>query len=241
MSINLELQTLYARHLDHAVKHGQGTLPLPTNPMLLCYDEQRFADSSLRVMICGQETVGWDTLGSSVETGMATYRRFFVERQFYPGYGKSAFWKAFRFFEDHLPGIVGTQKIQFLYQNISKMGRADSRTGVPDSIRQVEREHFNVVSQEMRILAPHMVLFLTGGRDGDIRFHFPDARFQQAGANPDLRKRAWVASAHLPAVSLRLYHPSYFAGWSRVLKKEYLALISEKWASLAGGGNPLIP
>ena len=80
----------------------------------------------------------------------------------------------------------------------------------------------------MRILTPDIVIFLTGDRDQDIRFHFPDVEFSQAGDETDLRKQAWVISESLPCVSLRLYHPSHYSGWTRKLKAEYLRLINEK-------------
>lgn len=228
MALNLNLRSIYESHWQSLV--GYGTKigdPIPANPMLLKFDELAFSRADKRIMICGQETWGWDSFGTSIDAGMNTYQRFFIERGFYPGYGRSAFWKAFRFFERSLSDTFQGQQIQFIYQNISKIGRNDDQTGVTTNIRNLEREHFPVFRKEVTLLQPDIILFLTGpDRDHDIRFHYPDATFNPAGDETNIRKCAWVSSSALPSLSLRLYHPSYFAAWSHQYKREAVSLVS---------------
>lgn len=230
MNINSKLKDIYEETWPDLLANGHKiTDPIPTNPMLLSFDEQFFSQADKRILICGQETWGWGDFGSSVEDCMSGYYSFFIDEEFYPGYGVSAYWKAFRFFESQFGSLYQGQKIQFIYQNLSKIGRNDGGTGVTNEIRTLERKHFPVFKKEIELLRPDMVLFLTGpDRDHDIQFHFPDAEFSQAGEEPNLRRRAWVSSPDLPAASLRLYHPSYYAAWSNRYKNEAVSLLIQR-------------
>ncbi|KKO45779.1 hypothetical protein WG68_08670 [Arsukibacterium ikkense] len=229
MDINSQLIELYEPKWLNLLQNGRKiTDPLPADPLLLCFDSAKFSAAHKRILICGQETWGWGDFGSTVEDCMEEYRRFFINAEFYDGYGGSAFWKAFRFFEAQLESIFEGQRLQFIWQNISKIGRNDD-TGVTDEIRKLERGHFPVFKEEMKILKPNIVLFLTGpDRDHDIQFHFPDVQFSQAGDEPNLRRRAWVSSAELPFLSLRLYHPNYYAAWTHQYKNEAVSLLKNR-------------
>ncbi|MEC5343080.1 hypothetical protein ABRZ24_10810 [Brenneria populi] len=231
MHINSYLKALYEANWPALLENGRQIAgPAPTNPLLLCFNEAEFLQANKRILICGQETWGWGAFGATVEDCMAGYRRFFIDGAFYDGYGVSAFWKAFRFFESQLVRILGGQQLQFIWQNLAKIGRNDGKTGVTDEIRTLERAYFPVFKAEMKLLKPDIVLFLTGpDRDLDIRFHFPDAVFSQAGDESNLRRRAWVSSAELPAASLRLYHPRYFGAWSHQYKNEVVSLLKSRF------------
>lgn len=230
MNINSKLKDTYQKTWPDLIENGHKiTDPIPTNPMLLSFDEEFFSQADKRIMICGQETWGWGDFGSSVEDCMSGYYSFFIEEEFYPGYGKSAYWKAFRFFQSQFNSLFQGQKIQFIYQNLSKIGRNDGETGVTNEIRSLEREYFPVFREEMKLLQPDVVIFLTGpDRDHDIKFHFPDATFQQAGDEPNLRRIAFVSSDDLPAATLRLYHPSYFGAWTEEYRDEAVSRIIKK-------------
>ena len=239
MNINSKLLELYAPQWTALIENGHKIKgPVPTSPMLLCFDEVEFSQADKRIMICGQETWEWDEFGSSMEDCMESYKSFFIDGEFYDGYGVSAFWKAFRFFESQFSRIFEGQKIQFIWQNLAKIGRNDGATGVTDEIRSLEREYLPVFRDEMKLLQPDVVLFLTGpNRDHDIKFHFPNADFQQAGDEPNLRRRAFVSSADLPPATLRLYHPSYFCAWTEQYRDEAVSLIV-KQGEQGSAGNP---
>ena len=219
MDINVNLLDLYSRHWENLLLNGKSLAPdFPTNPMLLWLDEDHFSTAAKRIIICGQEPWGWDGFGTSIEEGMKSYRRFFVEEQFYPGYGQSAFWKAFRFLKAAICKLFPDDQCYFIWQNVSKMGRNDGNTGVTDEIRQLERKCFPVLREEMALLKPDVVVFLTGpNRDWDITFHFPDATFTPL-AGYSTRQMARVRSAALPATTLRLYHPNYYRAFTNSYK-----------------------
>ena len=230
MNINSQLKELYESKWPALLENGRNIAgPVPTSPLLLSVDEAEFSQADKRILICGQETWEWMSFGSTVEDCMACYRSFFVDGEFYEGYNTSAFWKAFRFFESQITNFFEKQKLQFIWQNLSKIGRNDGETGITDEIRSLEREYFPAFKDEIKVLAPDMILFLTGpNRDHDIRFHFPDAEFFQAGDEPNLRRRAWVSSTGLPSASLRLYHPSYFGAWTHQYKNEAVSLLKSR-------------
>lgn len=227
MSINSALHALYSKHWRAFIENGIAIRdPEPTNPLLLSFDDAAWERASMRVMICGQETWGWEAFGVLVREGMEGYNRFFVQKQFYPGYGKSAFWKAFRFYEHRLPEAFPKENLVFIYNNLNKIGRNDGKTGVSPEIRALEREFFPVFREEVELLQPDVVLFLSGpDRDHDIAFHFPDSDFKQAGDEPNLRRRARVVAPALPKASVRLYHPSYFRAWTHAYKEEAVDLV----------------
>jgi hypothetical protein len=242
MNINSKLLELYTPKWASLIENGHSIKgPVPTNPMLLSFDEGDYSQADKRIMICGQETWGWGEFGSSMEDCMASYNSFFIDGEFYEGYGISAFWKTFRFFESQFARIFEGQKIQFIWQNLSKIGRNDGETGVTGEIRSLERQFFPVFRDEMKLLEPDIVIFLTGpDRDHDIKFHFPDADFQQAGDEPNLRRSAFVSSVDLPAATLRLYHPSYFGAWTEQYRDEaVLQIIKKESKTLVANGNNL--
>lgn len=218
MSINNTLTELYRKHWDTLHQKGKALTIPPANPLLLCVNEEEYEAADKKIMICGQETWGWSGWEQSIEATIEVYRKFFLNKEFYPGYGKSAFWKAFRYFENELTRAFSDQKLTFVWQNISKIGRNDKKTGVTPEIRQLERECFPVFSEEMRVLAPDIIIFLTGPhRDLDIFFHFPKAEFKSV--NDRVRRWCRIYQKDLPDVTVRTYHPSYYRGFNNSLKE----------------------
>lgn len=70
------------------------------------------------------------------------------------------------------------QKIEYLWNNLSKIGRGGKDFGqccgkpTPE-IRDIERRYFNVIMDEVNILKPHIIIFLTGFyADNDIKEKF---------------------------------------------------------------------
>jgi hypothetical protein len=229
MSINDQLAQLYSAHWDDLIKHGAEVCsPPPTNPLLLKLDEGAFASASKRILICGQESA-WARFGTSIDDGMEKYFQFFIKGGLYSEVGGSSFWKAFRYFEREFRQLFGKDDCTFIWQNLSKMGRFDGENGVTPAIRQLERDHFPVLRDEMAILQPDIVLFLTGpNRDDDIRFHFPDVQLSTAGTESNFRRLAWLSSRDLPVASLRLYHPRYGPASTKEYKSSVVDLINQR-------------
>jgi len=183
-------------------------------------------------MILGQETKGWgSTSGFSrcAEEGMKRYKSFYVDKSFYNGYKRSVFWKGFIFFKREIEKQHKGKEVTFIWNNISKIGRPNAKTGVSQNIRNVERNYFPVLKEEIKIINPDVVIFLTGpNRDHDIEFHFSDYKITHSGTSSTQRELAFVNATNLPSVSLRMYHPSYFKGFNKKLKANALELLTKK-------------
>jgi hypothetical protein len=203
MSINDRIQDIY--------KHNWAVLqkslkPLDsrcyTNPFLITFDEELFRKADLKVMIFGQETKGWgdkDGMLDTPESTAAMYEEFFCQKKFYGGYGKSSFWKAFRYFQKEIQRKHPDKSIYFSWNNINKIGKSKGKTGVNSEVRVIERNTFSVISSEVQAFEPDIVIFLTGpNRDSDIKHHFNDAEFSSVHADIKTRGLAKVRSEFLP-------------------------------------------
>jgi hypothetical protein len=223
MNINEATINLYgANWLELKGQLGALSRDQYTNPFLLAFDEEELKSCDMRVMIFGQETKGWGEesgIIDSAEEVVSMYHHFFCQKNFYAGYRKSAFWKAFRYFEKQIKGIYPDKKICFSWNNINKIGKSGGKTGVSSDVRKIEYESFSVISYEVEIFKPHIVIFLTGpDRDCDIKHQFKDAEF--TAISPDIKTRALakVKSKLLPDQTIRMYHPSFFGGFYKVRK-----------------------
>ncbi|MBV35636.1 MAG: hypothetical protein CMP47_09305 [Rickettsiales bacterium] len=231
MSINQKLHSLYA---DNWASLQEKLKPLNprkyTNPFLITFDEELLEKSDLKVMIFGQETKGWgDRFGilDTPEAVIAMYDKFFCQKNFYGGYGTSSFWKAFKYFEKKLQKAHPDKNVYFSWNNINKIGKSNGKTGVSKEARAIEREAFSVISYEVKVFEPDIVIFLTGpNRDGDIKHHFNDAEFTLLDPKSDIRKLAKVSSNFLPVRTIRMYHPSYYGGFNGIRESALGAIIN---------------
>jgi len=235
MGINKELENLYKKYWDDLMEHGHRIVDKkPTNPLLLKINEDLFSKSDLKIMIYGQETKGWHELATPIEVSMDKYEEFFFSKNPYNGYKKSAFWKAFNFFKKGLEQHHKEKELYFIWNNISKIGRSDKKTGVTPDIRNLERAYFPVMKEELLILKPDIIIFMTGGRDRDIKFHLSDITFKYIEmGNSKLAKRKYKPAMqlideynYLPNKSVKVYHPSYFGGFNYI-KNDALKFLSE--------------
>lgn len=197
-----------------------------TAPFLLWIKEEEWSTADLRIMIVGQETKGWwDKEGypKTVDEAMNRYRISCYEnkdgKHIFKKHKTGAFAKQYNYFEKMIRKEVqkyGDIKTAFLWNNISKFGRANEKAGVSEKTREIERAYFPVVADEFKILEPHIVIFMTGpNRDHDIKFHFPKCNFVKCSEH-EKRKIAKIEGEAFEAI--RLYHPSYFGGFNKCKK-----------------------
>ena len=234
MSINQTLRDLYRENWDEL----QGKLRVLdsnkyTNPFLISFNEEELNQADIKVMIFGQETKGWgdnkEEHGSldTPEAVIDMYHKFFCNKEFYKGHKKSAFWKAFRGFQDGLETAHPEKSIYYSWNNINKIGRPNRKTGVDKEVRSVERATFSVIASELKAFEPDIVIFLTGpNRDGDIRHHFSGANFAAIDPNIQTRALAKVSHQDLPERTIRLYHPSYFGGFNKIKKQALTGIVN---------------
>lgn len=221
--INQLLAELYGKYWNSLIENGNQIMSSNiANPLILKVNEEVFAESDLKVMVFGQETWNWHNFSTSIEDGMNRYESFFIDEIFYQGYKKSAFWKGFNFFKDSINNHFKDKKVTYIWNNISKIGQNNGKTGVTKELRDLERAYFSVIKEELLILKPDIVIFFTGNRDGDIRFNFPDVVFKPIEMKNKKRAKkkytpsSQVISKLLPYKSVKLYHPSYFGGFHYV-------------------------
>jgi len=243
MSKNKELKELYEKfwgeletNAKQIIQEEEKQENKPANPLLLKIDEDEYESSDLKVMIFGQETWGWNkSFGKSIEEGMSRYESFFIKEGFYKGRSKSVFWKAFDFFKNELNKHHNNKKIVYLWNNISKIGR-DGERGTTKKIRNLEQTYFPIIKEEIKILKPDIIIFLTGNRNSDLKFHFSDVKFKKyqnsatllsKNGNMKFQPTYQVISKDLPTKSVKIYHPSFFGGFNNI-KNDAIRLITQE-------------
>ncbi|MDR2119131.1 MAG: hypothetical protein LBP25_06325, partial [Tannerellaceae bacterium] len=148
--------------------------PEPSNPFLICVDEEeQWTKADLKVMVFGQETCGWEGYaGTPAEYLLDLYRRRFHGREWEEG-DRRPFFRAFSLLAALLAAKFPDKHIQYLWNNIIKVGRSDEKGRPPVHIYELELEYFCVIPSEVEILRPDVILFFTGpDYDDAIRNNF---------------------------------------------------------------------
>ena len=130
---------------------------LATHPLLIKTDDE-YAKADLKVMFFGQETNEWNGVFeeyADLESVLAVYEDFYLKRG-YEQYGKP-FWNFIR----NLKSTQSTKKIGYIWNNVLKIGKSESGTPQQGLINYTI-DYFNVIPQEIEILKPNVLLFLSG-------------------------------------------------------------------------------
>lgn len=206
----------------------------PTYPLLIdigqwvddVQNESWYTDADLKVMVFGQETNEWagecDDFGTppskvfdpgiSLGAVCGVYENFYKshytgKEMLYNGnrYGSFhyGFNKLMAAFNQHFPD----RNIAFVWNNIVKIGKAKDRGFPCNDIYDIERKHFDVIKEEVGILQPDVIVFLTGTYDERIKDVFGNVTFEPVA--PFARNE--VAKVSLPEFNIpafRTSHPS---------------------------------
>jgi len=198
--------------LNRILEDGDSDIK-PANPLLIHIDsEDDWEKADIRLMFFGQETNGW--FGEWREEsrpgrpGIAdlqeVYDVFFNKNA---GYG-GQFWNGIKRFKKLLQEKYPEKKISWIWNNVVKTGKEDAKGLPPDYIYEVEREHFPVIKDELKITKPNLVLFLTGPNyDGIIKDNFGEIAYQ-AVTPYSARQISQVTIDNVP-FAFRTYHPGY--------------------------------
>lgn len=130
---------------------------LATHPLLIKTDDE-YAKADLKVMFFGQETNEWNGVFeeyADLESVLAVYENFYLKKG-YEQYGKP-FWNFIR----NLKSTQSTKKIGYIWNNVLKIGKSESGTPQQGLINYTI-DYFNVIPQEIEILKPNVLLFLSG-------------------------------------------------------------------------------
>lgn len=203
-SVNDKLTTLYHR----ATKTFLSTSSLPAayaGPFLISPPEG-YLELRTKWMYIGQETKGnWSSLRyqDDVSKLMNLYADFNLAKT-YPG-RRSPFW-TFGHSLDIRLNPSGPEH-SFIWDNLARVGYSDpkKRGRVPEKQLEFWSE-YKILSKEIRVLSPDLVLFVTGRYDDLIEKEFPGIEL-----DPLLPEHPICRLHHpaLPTLSFRSYHPKF--------------------------------
>jgi hypothetical protein len=224
ISINEQLRALYENHYEKLkqkfnVPGGNNRGDSPANPLLIQVDEEKYKASDIKLMFFGKETNGWEgQYGERINELLDTYQKFLVD-----GKDQGHFGNALRDYMKTIQIKYPEKKIDYVWNNILKVGKAKGK-GTPSSeIIIMQQEYFPVIKFEMEILKPDIIVFFTGpSYDKYIKYEFPDVKFMVI---QDVEEKEFckVDSALLPDKAFRTYHPQHlcFKG------KAYMSFIKD--------------
>lgn len=197
----------------------------PANPLLLnVNNEEVYKSADLRIMIFGQETNGWHEEACDDEIRMLckAYNEYF---NFEECYSKGRpFWNGFTRFFDLFRYKYPSINVVAVWNNVVKIGKRQGMGFPPANIYQIEREYFNVINEEIKILHPEILLFLSGPYyDHVIKSVFGNLRYEPISPF----KERQLARVYMDGVdhAYRTYHPNYL--WRNNINKYYNAILED--------------
>lgn len=178
-----------------------------------------------RLLLVGQETHSWygsiDVLKSRnadpVTTMQSAYEAFGLGQS----YGKSFFCSVMHNIQKKLEPFV--PPLGFLWSNLFTCD--ENRRTPTNEIGDILRK-FRVLPNEIKILRPHAVIFLTGPiYDYTIKNLFCGCTFESVSADIPIRQLATLKHNDLPPLTFRTYHPNSL---KRQKKLDYLDVITSE-------------
>ncbi|NBK99232.1 MAG: hypothetical protein EOM50_14670 [Erysipelotrichia bacterium] len=233
MNINEKLENLYTQYWDELITNAKNTFA--AHPLLLKVKKE-YEDADIKIMIIGQETDGWH--GPLEENNRSI--RFLMDDYYHYLYDiyadkndlttrlnrkrKRAFWNKnnFRFFKEELTKRFPDQKLSFLWNNVSKIGKC-SRGKPTDTILDLEENYFQGVFQkEIELLKPNVMVFVTGDRKIPIAHEkIKNIKNEQVSEI--------IFDRYPNIVAVRTYHPNAkIVGGKKHLKEQVIDLIVKK-------------
>jgi hypothetical protein len=180
----------------------------PTNLLCLSVSDEYLA-ADIKVMVFGQETNDWHGEyggAQEAESLVEEYDVFFTSKKCF-NYG-GHFWNAVSKTVDTLQDKTG-KSVGLLWNNIVKIGKSGGKGRPVMEVIEWQQPAMKLILQEIEFAKPDIVIFFTGP-DYDDMLHrvFEDIQFKRA-SEKTVRQLAQVSSKHLPAKSVRTYHPGY--------------------------------
>lgn len=231
-SIQSELNSLYEQFKNST------SLPTAlaerTSPPLLLSVSETWANATQRVLVVGQETLGWDfhpgdyfpelkasintfadfqRIPSSVRALTAGYRDFeFARHQ--PGNYNSPFWRAYRSVRSALGEEVDGAETAVLWTNLFRMSLDSGsvyENGTPEEAALIRDAGSALLRAEIQTLAPTSIIFFTGPNyNQHLYAQFPGLKLMNL-EHYDPEKTSMLMHALFPLKTFRTYHPAYLA------------------------------
>jgi hypothetical protein len=228
--MNKQLYELYSSkwsRLSSAMKqiNEDGNLDIkPASPLLLFINkEEELQSADIRVMIYGQETNGWcEGFNSDIQPILDCYNGFYNGGLCW-SYG-GQFWNGVSKFWTMLEAKYPNKKIRYICNNIVKIGKSDEKGFPPNYIYEVERSHFSIIKDELKIVKPNVVLFLTGpDYDSVIADNFGQLKYEALAPFSE----RWLSKVELSETdfAFRTYHPNFL--WRNDIDNFFHTIINE--------------
>lgn len=216
--MNNALNKLYMKKWASLIENSKGSNA--ACPLLIQVDEN-YQDADIRVMVVGQETDGWlGSLENNKKTITEIQGAYFDYLYKCKKKIRRPFWnrKNFRYYKEKIAKRYPYKRVSFIWNNVNKIGK-NGRGKPTKKILKLENQYFNVFEEEMNILRPDIVIFVTGDRHIPI-YH---KTMEPVSKSP-------VAEVYLTdypnVLAVRTYHPNaMIKGGKKHLKEKVLDLI----------------
>ena len=196
----------------------------PTNPLLIrLHDEEKYQKAEIRIMIVGQETNDWENVFyDDIEKISGVYKSFTKREQFqHKG-----------FFKNHINNFLKRirtkypeKSMEWVWNNIVKVGKVKSKGFPGEKIHNIEKEHFKVFQSELEILKPNVVLFFTGDYDKILNFHLPQMSRKPLNDLPE--KHVQELQIENVRYAFRMRHPTNLHFMGKKVYNNYYERILE--------------
>ncbi len=212
----------------------------PAHPLLIKVNDN-YEKADIKVMIFGQETFGWHGEffnGKDINFLMDDYDCYLnnnTQDYFYKGRvkrkNKRTFWNRsnFKYFQEQLNQHFESKSVEFLWNNLSKIGK-NGKGKQTNDIEALENKYFNVIKEELKILQPDVIIFVTGPTRDKLLKNKLNIQLEQCSTQYKTRQLAKVIfnDVDKEILAFRTYHPRYRAG-RKNRNSEILNLIIEKY------------
>ena len=232
--MNKKLKLLYESYWNDLLTNSKDTKA--AHPLLIMVDND-YKEADIKVMIVGQETDKWHGLleekQQSVDFLMDDYYHYLYNINSEKNNlstrltkkRKRTFWNRnnFKFYTDELNKIFPTKKVSFVWNNVSKIGKCACGKATT-TIADFEEKNFEgVFQQEVEILQPDIIIFVSGDRKIPIK-HYPIKKIKYEQVSE-------VKFEEYPnIIAFRTYHPNAkIAGGKKHLKNQIIQLTKTKF------------
>lgn len=198
-----ELTKLYEKHWSTYVDNIRTQEQVEAaNPFLIVPPED-YEKKKHRVMICGQETMCWGEKEFGDNNDMATIEALMDLYDSFVNNGgyNSPYWQFVKYLKRTC------EDTSFVMNNIVKIGKRFDK-GCDDSINALALKYFPVFKEELNILKPDLIVFLTGNKYyGRMRLALGDFTSDPLNGSDCVQKLVF-SDSDIPT-ALCCYHPNY--------------------------------
>lgn len=193
---NQHLLELYKRHESAIYENSSRCAEAMEGPFLIAPSENYWC-AQTKVVFVGQETNGWSSEGD-ISSQMDTYSHFNLGEAYY----SSPFWNVIRKFETALTG----SNFSSAWVNLHRYDQEGGRPSL-DNQRILSELDF-LLLEELKLLAPDVVIFFTGPNYDKRIAALMEATFVPFRNFPP-RQLSEIRADKLKANMFRTYHPKY--------------------------------